>query len=225
MCGRYTLHHTPEEVAERFEVEAINDLLSPRYNIAPSQLVPVIRQINAKEMAACKWGLVPYWAKDPAIGNNLINAKAETLAEKPSFKHALAKRRCLIPVDGFYEWQKRGKAPSQPIYVRRREGGLFAFAGLWEEWRTPDGSYLQSCTIITVEPNALIAQFHHRMAAILRPEEEALWLNPQQKVADVLPLLRPYEADDLEAFPVSRAVNSPSFDDASCIAPLTNPAA
>ncbi|MFN8005221.1 MAG: SOS response-associated peptidase, partial [Acidobacteriota bacterium] len=138
---------------------------------------------------------------------------------------ALARRRCLIPVDGFYEWQKRGKAPSQPIYVRRRDGGLFAFAGLWEEWRTPDGSHLQSCTIITVEPNALIAQFHHRMAAILRPEEEALWLNPQQKVADVLPLLRPYEADDLEALPVSRAVNSPSFDDASCIAPLTNPAA
>lgn len=225
MCGRYTLHHTPEEVAERFEVEAINELLSPRYNIAPSQLVPVIRQINTKEMAVCKWGLVPYWAKDPAIGNKLINAKAETLAEKPSFKQALAKRRCLIPVDGFYEWQKRGKAPSQPIYVRRRDGGLFAFAGLWEEWRTPDGNHLQSCTIITVEPNALIAQFHHRMAAILRPEEEALWLNPQQKVADVLPLLRPYEADDLEAFPVSRAVNSPSFEDASCIAPLTNPAA
>jgi len=228
MCGRYTLHHQAEEVAERFGAAPIIELAPPRFNIAPSQVVPVIIQgdwqTDHREMVGCKWGLVPFWAKDPAIGNKLINAKAETLAEKPSFKHALAKRRCLVPADGFYEWQKKGKAPSQPMYIRRRDGGLFAFAGLWEEWKAPDGEKLRTCTIITTEPNELISQFHHRMAVILRPEEEDAWLDLKNGPADVLPLLKPYDAPDaedaLEAFPVSRAVNSPSFEDAACIAPL-----
>ncbi len=223
MCGRYTLHHEPEEFEERFEVKPDRKLLAPRYNIAPSQIVPVIRHaghIELKEMVGCKWGLIPFWAKDPKMGNNLINAKAETITEKPSFKQAFAKRRCLIPADGFYEWHKRGKAPSQPIYVRRRDGGLFAFAGLWEEWKTPDGERLPTCTIITVEPNELISQFHHRMAAILKPDEEGLWIDPGSKAEDLLGMLRPYASDELEAFPVSRAVNSPSFDDAACIAPM-----
>jgi putative SOS response-associated peptidase YedK len=223
MCGRYTLHHKPEEIEERFDVEPDEELLAPRYNIAPSQIIPVIRHTGSKEMVGCKWGLIPFWAKDPKIGNNLINAKAETIAEKPSFKHAFAKRRCLIPADGFYEWQKRGKAPSQPIYVRRRDSGLFAFAGLWEEWKTPDGEALATCTIITVEPNELVSQFHHRMAAILKPDEEAAWIDPGSKAEDLLRLLRPYPADELEAFPVSRAVNSPSFDGAACIAPVDSP--
>ena len=220
MCGRYTLHHPAGEIADRFGVDAIIELAPPRFNIAPSQIVPVIRQIDQKEMIGCKWGLIPFWAKDPAIGNKMINAKAETLAEKPSFKHALAKRRCLILADGFYEWQKKGNAPSQPIYVRRRDSGLFAFAGLWEEWKAPDGERLQTCTIITTEPNELISKFHHRMAVILKPDEEAAWLDLKNKPADVLPLLKPYGVDDLVAFPVSRAVNSPSFEDASCIQPL-----
>lgn len=224
MCGRYTLHHSAKDIARRFGTSLADDpiaeLIRPRYNVAPSQIVPVIRQLGEREMVGCKWGLIPFWAKDPAIGNKLINAKAETLAEKPSFKHALAKRRCLIPADGFYEWQKKGKAPSQPMFVRRRDGDLFAFAGLWEEWKAPDGERLQSCTIITTEPNELISQFHHRMAVILKPEEEAAWLDLKNKPADVLPLLKPYGVDDLEAFPVSRAVNSPSFEDASCIEPV-----
>lgn len=224
MCGRYTLKHSSEEIAERFDIESdadpIAESLRPRYNIAPTQTVPIIRQTEARELIGVKWGLIPFWAKDPAIGNKLINAKSETLAEKPSFKYAFAKRRCLVIADGFYEWQKKGKASSQPIYVRRRDGGLFAFAGLWEEWKAPDGSPLATCTIITTEPNELIAQFHHRMAVILNPEEEAVWLNLKNKPADVLPLLRPCNADELEAFPVSRAVNSPSFDDALCIEPL-----
>ncbi len=220
MCGRYTLHHKLKEVEERFDVEASEELVAPRYNIAPSQIIPAIRLDGSREMFGCKWGLIPFWAKDPKIGNNLINAKAETLAEKPSFKHALAKRRCLIPADGFYEWQKRGKAPSQPIYVRLRDEGLFAFAGLWEEWGSPDGETVRTCTIITVEPNELIAKFHHRMAAVLKPDEEAAWIDPKSKVGDLLQLLRPYPADEMEAIPVSRAVNSPSFDDAACIAPI-----
>lgn len=171
-------------------------------------------------MAGCKWGLIPFWAKDPKIGNNLINAKAETIAEKPSFKRAFAKRRCLIPADGFYEWQKRGKAPSQPMYIRRRDGGLFAFAGLWEEWKSPEGEPIETCTIITVEPNELLSKIHNRMAAILRPGDEAAWIDPKSGVDDLLQMLRPYDSDELEAIPVSRAVNSPAHDSAALIAPI-----
>ena len=220
MCGRYTLHHKPAEIEERFEVDFDNSDFTPRYNIAPSQMIATIRQTDTREVALCKWGLIPFWAKDPAIGNKMINAKAETLAEKPSFKNALAKRRCLIPADGFYEWKKQGKTPSKPIYIRRRDNGLFAFAGLWETWKTPEGDKLQSCTIVTTEPNELIAKFHHRMAVILRPEDEATWLDPKNSATDVLPLLKPYPPEELEAFEVSRAVNTPSVDDASCIAPV-----
>lgn len=220
MCGRYTLHHKPEEIEERFDVEPDLRLLAPRYNIAPSQIIPVIRHAESKEMAGCKWGLIPFWARDPKIGNNLINAKAETIAEKPSFKRAFAKRRCLIPADGFYEWQKRGKAPSQPMYIRRRDGGLFAFAGLWEEWKSPEGEPIETCTIITVEPNELLSKIHNRMAAILRPGDEAAWIDPKSGVDDLLQMLRPYDSDELEAIPVSRAVNSPAHDSAALIAPI-----
>jgi putative SOS response-associated peptidase YedK len=219
MCGRYTLHHKPVEIEERFEIDLEGDEFGARYNIAPSQNVLTVRKKDAREVAFCKWGLVPYWAKDPAIGNKMINAKAETLAEKPSFKYALSKRRCLIIADGFYEWKKQGKSPSQPLYIRRRDGGLFAFAGLWEEWKTPEGDRLPTCTIITTEPNELIAQFHHRMAVILKPEDEAAWIDPKMTVADVLPLLGPYPSEELEAFPVSKAVNSPSSNEASFIDP------
>lgn len=219
MCGRFTRHHKPKELAERFDVEPIAEAAEPRYNIAPSQIVPIIRFLNEREMVASKWGLVPFWAKDTSIGNKMINARAETLAEKPSFKNALAKRRCLIPADGFYEWQKKGKEPSQPIYVRLRSGELFAFAGLWEEWKSPEGNILRTFTIITVEPNELISTIHNRMAAILKPDEESDWLNPKNSVADVVQLLKPYPASEMEAYKVSRAVNSPSFDDPSCILP------
>jgi putative SOS response-associated peptidase YedK len=164
--------------------------------------------------------LIPYWAKDPKIANNLINAKAETIAEKPSFKQAFTKRRCLIPADGFYEWQKRGKAPSQPMYIRRRDGGLFAFAGLWEEWKAPEGQTVESCTIITVEPNELVSKIHHRMAAVLSPNDEAAWINPASKMDDLLQMLRPYDSDLLEAIPVSRAVNSPAHESPQLIAPV-----
>jgi putative SOS response-associated peptidase YedK len=220
MCGRYTLHHSSEEIEERFEAEAGEEIVAPRYNIAPSQIIPVIRPDGPREMAGCKWGLIPFWAKDPQIGHNLINARAETIAEKPSFKHAMAKRRCLIPADGFYEWQKRGKGPRQPMYIRLRDGGLFAFAGLWEEWRSPEGETIRTCTIITTEPNELVAGIHNRMPTILKPDEEAAWIDPKSKVADLLPLLRPYPAQEMEAIPVSRAVNRPAFDDAACIAPV-----
>ncbi|MBK7598239.1 MAG: SOS response-associated peptidase [Acidobacteria bacterium] len=217
MCGRFSRHHKPDEIAERFDVELIDFDFDPRYNIAPSQISPVIAFQSQRKMMAAKWGLVPFWAKDPAIGNKLINARAETLAEKPSFKNALAKRRCLIPADGFYEWQKKSKGPSQPYYVRLNGGGLFAFAGLWEAWKNPEGGMLQTFTIITTEPNELIKTFHHRMAVILKPEDEGAWIDPENSVNDVLPLLKPYPAEGMEAYMVSRAINSPSTDNEALI--------
>lgn len=218
MCGRYTLHHKPKEIAERFDVDAIPELTEPRYNIAPTQIVPVIRQIDVREMVGCKWGLVPYWAKDPAIGNKMINVRAETLQEKPSFKNALAKRRCLIPADGFYEWLKVGKEKvKQPYYFRLRDGELFAFAGLWEEWKDPEGKRLLTCTIITTEPNKLVSQVHARMPAMLQREDESAWLDLENKPAGVLPLLQPYPVDKMELRPVSRAVNSASAEGAELI--------
>jgi putative SOS response-associated peptidase YedK len=220
MCGRFTRFHKPKEIAERFDVEPIEEAAAPRYNIAPSQVVPVIRQLDEREMIACKWGLVPFWAKDASIGNRMINAKGETLAQKNSFKTALAKRRCLIPADGFYEWENRGKGQKQPYYIRLKDNDLFAFAGLYEEWESPDGENLRTFTIITVEPNELISKIHNRMPAIIKPAEEADWLNPKNSVADVVKLLGPYPAKEMETFPVSRAVNKPSFDDPSCIKPI-----
>jgi len=220
MCGRFSQHHSDDEIIERFDVASVQFLSAPRYNIAPSQTIAAIVQQSERELVGFKWGLVPSWAKDPAIGNRMINAKAETLAEKPSFKQALARRRCLIPADGFYEW-KKDKGGSQPFHIRRRDGGLFAFAGLWEEWRSPDGEPLRTCTIVTVEPNELLATLHHRMAAILKPEHESLWLDPAASHAPaLLQLLRPYPDDDFECYPVSRSVNSPAHDEASYIEPL-----
>lgn len=219
MCGRFTRRHSAEETAERFEVEAAEAFADARYNIAPSQTLPVVHERDGRAVLLCKWGLVPFWSKDPALGNKLINAKAETLPEKPSFKYALEKRRCLIPADGFYEWDKRQK-PAQPRYIHRRDDGLFAFAGLWEECKLLTGELLRTCTIITVPPNSVVGAFHQRMPAILRPEDEAAWLAPTTKPLAAQALLQPYADDALEDYAVSTAVNGPGRDVAELIAPL-----
>lgn len=220
MCGRFTLTQSTSVVAERFGAQWVLFEFPPRYNVAPSQPVAVIVQNGGRKLDAYRWGLIPFWARDPEIGNRLINARVETLSEKPAFKHSLVRRRCLIPADGFYEWRKDGNRRT-PIYIRRRGGELFAFAGLWDEWQSPDGSPVRTCTIITTEPNALIAPIHNRMPAILRPEQEAIWLDPAIKdPARILSLLAPYPAEELEAYPVSTHVNNPSHDDALCIQPI-----
>lgn len=219
MCGRFTLFHNHDEVIDRFQVQNSLFDISPRYNIAPSQPVATITDNGTRTMQAAKWGLVPFWAKDDSMASKLINARAETLAEKASFKQAFQKRRCLIPADGFYEWRKEGKT-KQPVYIRLRSQQLFCFAGLWEEWKTPEGSTLRTCTIITVPPNELIAPMHHRMAVILKLEQEALWLDSDVKdIAKVAPLLQPYESNEMEFFAVSRKVNSAMVEGADCIAP------
>lgn len=223
MCGRFTLSHTPEEVAARFAVQESIFEFPPRYNIAPSQPVVAITQ-NAfgdgkRVLEGLRWGLVPSWAKDLSIGNKMINARAETLLEKPAFKRALARRRCLIPADGFYEWQAQGKE-KQPMFIHFRNSRIFAFAGLWEEWQSPDGSPLRSCTIITGAPNGLLSTMHDRMAVILPPELEAHWLDPAIDAEEAHQMLRVFPDDELEAFPVNRRVGNVQFDDATCIAPL-----
>jgi putative SOS response-associated peptidase YedK len=218
MCGRFTLHHTADEIASQFGVQQTLFPLQPRYNIAPSQPVAVVLEAaGARCLDAYRWGLVPFWAKDPRIGSRMINARAETLAEKPSFRAALVRRRCLIPADGFYEWKKEGKA-RRPYHIRLRDGAPFAFAGLYEEWQAPDGAPLRTCAIITVEPNGLMAAIHNRMPAILGADARAAWMDPALKnPQDLLQLLTPYPDGEMEAYPVSTRVNVPTFDDPACI--------
>lgn len=223
MCGRFTLSHTLDQIAARFDAE-VGPLLEamPRYNIAPTQPVAVVLQNGTRYIDVLKWGLVPSWAKDPSIGSRLINARAETLAEKPSFRTALARRRCLVPASGFYEW-KEADNPEEggktPQFIHAKDGGLLAFAGLWDEWTEPDGSPLRTCTIITTAPNQLMASIHDRMPVILAPEDEGYWLDGNvSRPQDLLPLLVPAPADILDAYPVSRRVNSPAADDISLVA-------
>jgi putative SOS response-associated peptidase YedK len=214
MCGRYTLHHSPRQVEMRFGITQARSIPTERYNIAPTQSVPVIVEGDgARFLDSMQWGLIPSWAKEPGIGNKMINARAETLPEKPSFKVALSRRRCLIPADGFYEWKTEGSA-RQPMHIRRIDGELFAFAGLWEEWKQPDGTPLRTCTIITTTPNELMEPIHNRMPAILLPEDEGTWLDAALKQpGDVIGLLHPYPAELMEAYLVDRQVNVPGVED------------
>ena len=167
MCGRFTQRKTEKQLVTRFPVTEILFDTSPRYNIAPTQYIPAIVQADSRQLVGFRWGLIPSWAKDAKIASNLINARSETLEEKPSFRTPFQKRRCLIPTDGWYEWKKEG-AGKQPYFFHRRDDELFAFAGLWEEWKSPEGELIQTCTIITTEANELAADFHHRMPVILR---------------------------------------------------------
>jgi putative SOS response-associated peptidase YedK len=221
MCGRFTLTVSPEQLQDQFGlVEPPPPDLVPRYNIAPTQAVAVVTNSEERKLEIFQWGLIPSWAKDPKIGNKLINARAETLAEKPSFRTALKRRRCLVVADGFYEWKKDGSRKI-PMYITMEDGRPFGFAGLWEVWQPPDGSLLKTCTIITTAPNALTEQIHDRMPAILPPEAYDAWLKPGELPAEqVLPLLQPYDARRMRATPVSTRVNKPDFDSPECILPL-----
>jgi putative SOS response-associated peptidase YedK len=198
-------------------------VLAPRYNIAPTQSVIVVGDDGERYLKQMRWGLIPSWAKDESIGNRMINARAETIAEKPAFRAALKKRRCLIPADGFYEWKKgeTSKAPKQPFCIRLKSKEPFGFAGLWEHWTSPDGEEVLSCTIITTEVNELLKEVHHRMPVILPREAEAVWLDPKIQDTDkLLPLLKPYPSDEMEFYPVDRIVNSPANDTPDCIVPI-----
>jgi putative SOS response-associated peptidase YedK len=218
MCGRYTLRTPVETLVERFEINEYPSPITPSYNIAPSQgVAAVIAENGKRKLEMLHWGLIPSWAKDPEIGNKMINARAETVAEKPSYRKAFKERRCLILADGFYEWQKTDSG-KQPFYIRMEDESPFAFAGLWESWQ--NGREIRSCTIITTSPNEVAAQVHNRMPVILHPEDYEMWLDPDFDEREPLTtLLRPFPAEAMEAYPVSRKVNRPANNDPEVIEP------
>lgn len=216
MCGRYTLASPGNVVAELFGLGEV-PALRPRYNIAPTQQVAVVRAAGVRvELGMLRWGLVPSWAKDLTIGQKLINARAETVAEKPSFRAALRARRCLVVADGFYEWQPAG-GRKQPWYFQFRDGRVFAFAGLWERWAPPGIDPIESCTIVTTEANEVVAPVHGRMPVILTVENGRRWL-AGGPIEGLQALLAPFPPDKMRAHPVSLRVNSPANDDPACAA-------
>ena len=221
MCGGYTLTVDASVLADLFELEPLTDL-SPRYNIRPTQMVPILRANTdgAREWGWAKWGLIPSWAKDAKIGNKLINARAETVADKPSFRSAYKHRRCLLPTDGFFEWVKT-PAGKQPHHIRFADRRAFAFAGLWERWSPSDGDPIESCTILTTRSNAVIASLHDRMPVILSPERFSDWIGHGALGPDAAEaMLLPHPAEGMEAVPVSTLVNSPRNDDPRCLDPV-----
>ena len=223
MCGRFSLTVDPGLIQEMLPGVAIPSGMVSRYNIAPTQPVAVLTNTGENKLDFFVWGLIPSWAKDPEMGSRLINARAETLAEKPSFRSAFRRRRCLILADGFFEWKAGPDSKSKtPMYIHMKSGKPFAFGGLWEVWNSPDGSIVYSCTIITGEPNSLVKEIHNRMPIILPNETYNQWLDPSDRRPEELAaLLMPFSAAEMEAYPVSKTVNSPLNDSPECIRPLT----
>lgn len=222
MCGRFTLASGIEIIATRFNVPSQHRLhVEPRYNIAPSQLIlTIVNDGKDNRLGYLKWGLIPPWSKDPKVGYKMINARAETLNEKPSFRQAYKKRRCLIIADSFYEWKREG-ATKIPKRITLNSGELFAMAGLWEIWRSENGEEIKSCTIITTKPNKLMEKIHDRMPVIISQGEEKMWLDSSVEDTDILnELLDPYPAEKMEAYTVSSTVNSPKNDGPGLIQPV-----
>ncbi len=222
MCGRFTLTAEINTLQESFPWLNIPPEITPRYNIAPTQPVAVVPNDGKNRLDFYNWGLLPGWAKDPAMGSRMINARSETLAEKPAFRSAFRRRRCLVLADGFFEWQKQaGSKAKIPTYIRLSSEKPFAFAGLWEQWNSIDGSTILSCTIITTEPNEMMKGIHNRMPVILPEDAYQSWLDPAEKQPDQLSaLLQPYPAELMAAYPVSTLVNNPRNDLPQCVAPL-----
>jgi len=220
MCGRFTLRAPASVIAEQFRLLDAEPL-EPRFNVAPTQPVAVVRfGPGARQVARLQWGLVPSWARDASIGSRLINARAESVADKPAFRAAFRRRRCLVVADGFYEWRRTG-AKKQPFFIRLRDDRPFGFAGLWESWEGADHSVLETCTILTTGPNELMKPIHDRMPVILDPDDYGRWLDPGiQKPEPLAPLLRPYPSDAMLALAVGTHVNNPRNDDPECIVPV-----
>lgn len=223
MCGRYSLT-TPAESVRRLFDYGDRPNLRPRYNIAPTDEVPVVRLARdggARELVMMRWGLVPWWAEDTKIGAKTINARAETLARKPAFRDAFRERRCLVAADGFYEWRKEGKL-RRPFRITRRDHGPFAFAGLWDHFTPAEGAPIVSFTIITTEANALLRPLHGRMPVIVGADDHRTWLSPGAGAPALQALLRPFPDDELSFFEVSPRVNKVANDDASLIEPVAD---
>lgn len=226
MCGRFTNKAKSEQIEKEFKVGRKNvDIYEPHYNIAPSQIIDVVYAPDAERiLSQLKWGLVPYWAKDSEIGNRMINARAKTLSEKPSFREAFKSRRCIIPASGFYEWQKQDKGAKQPFYFYLKEKEVFGFAGLWESWvDKTTGEELETCTIITTEANEVLKPVHERMPVILKPESYDEWLDIKEKDTEKLQkFLMPYPAVEMDSHAVGKSVNIPDVDSEELIKPLNS---
>jgi putative SOS response-associated peptidase YedK len=223
MCGRYRLSRRKQIIEEHFDSVDWQDDWNPRFNIAPTQPVPVIRQHPkepVRQISMMRWGLIPSWAKDTSGAARMINARSETAHTLPAFREAMRLRRCLVPADGFYEWQ-RTSTSKQPFCFEVGDGGLFAFAGLWERWRDPSGQWIKTCSILTTTPNAVTSAVHDRMPVILDPDNYDLWLDPgMQDVTAISELLKPYDALLMRCYPVSNRVNHVANDDAECSRPV-----
>ena len=223
MCGRFTRKENFKNLAELLGLP-IPPAFAPRYNISPSQRIACVRtdpQSATRQYIDLKWGLVPSWAKEDSIGYKMINARAETVAEKPSFRKAFRQQRCMVFADGFYEWKREGKA-KQPHYFRFRDQRPFCFAGLWERWEKNPDSPLETCALLTIGPNAVMEPIHHRMPVILQTQDFQTWLDPRIQDPQILSsFLQPYPPEEMEAFPVSPLVNNPKNDTEACIQPLS----
>jgi putative SOS response-associated peptidase YedK len=221
MCGRFVRQKDIDQILEEFSVERAECDLPPSYNIAPTQQVAVIIEEGVRKLTSVRWGLVPPRSKDLSAGARMINARAETVAEKDSFKDAFRRRRCLVVADGFYEWKKVGAA-KQPVYIRLKDGRSFGFAGLYENWMSPEGENIRTCTIITTDANEIMRPIHDRMPAIIRKDKEDLWLEPVADPDILVSLLTPYPSDKMEAYRVSRIVNSAANDSPDCLTPVAD---
>jgi len=223
MCGRYRLSRREQIIEEHFDTAPWEDDWTPRFDVAPTQSVPVIRQHPKepiRQLSLMKRGLIPHWAKDRSIATNTINAKSETASSKPAFRDSLKSRRCLIPADGFYEWVRAGKS-KRPYCFEVNDGELFAFAGLWDRWKDPSGNWIKTCSILTTTPNAVTAPVHDRMPVILEPDTYDLWLDPgMSDVSAATDLLKPYDSRLMRSYPVSTRVNHVANDDEECCRPI-----
>ena len=222
MCGRFTLTVDAHQIREAFPWVTIEEEIQPRYNIAPSQPIAVVPNDGKNRLDYYVWGLIPSWAKDPSFGSRMINARGETVDQKPSFRAAFRRRRCLIMADGFFEWKKvPGQKTKVPTYIKMKDSRPFAFAGLWENWQAPDGSHILSTTIITTEPNDLLQDIHNRMPVILPQDAYQTWLQPEEiDPGQLKPLFVPYTSKELTAYPVSTLVNNPVNDTMSNVQPI-----
>ena len=217
MCGRFALYTSFQSIKEYADILAELEELEANYNVAPGQKIPIIlRKNDGNYLELLKWGLIPFWAKDPQIGYKMINTRAETINEKPSFKYAFQKRRCLVPANGFYEWRKKDK---QPFYIHLKDRELFTFAGIWENWKSPEGKYIQTCSIITTSANDTLEKIHNRMPVILPKNSEMDWLSNEDQ-NELKNLLRPYPAEEISFFKVSHNVNSVKNNQPELINPI-----
>ena len=220
MCGRFVRITPLPVIAKRFKAKQLFADLPPSYNIAPSQEILIINDEGERQIVQCTWGFVPSWAKDPSIGNKMINARSETVSEKPAFRSVFKKHRCLVMADGFYGWKTEGKRKF-PMYIRLKSKEPFGFAGLYNVWKAPDGNQLCTCTIITTEANEAVKQIHDRMPVILPRDKEDIWVDPAtQDKGTLVGILKPYPAEEMEAYEVSTKVNFPQHNTSANLKPL-----